>query len=51
MRKILIFGCGSVGAHHANVPEDLTDVYITDIKSSEFKIFKEKLYISRYKMG
>jgi len=49
-KKILIFGCGSVGAHHANAARRLNfDVYITDIKSSQFKIFKEKLYISRYK--
>jgi predicted dehydrogenase len=48
-KKILIFGCGSVGAHHANAARKLnSDVFITDINSEQLVYLKNKLYPNRY---
>lgn len=48
-KKILIFGSGSVGAHHANAASSLNaNVFITDINFEQLKYFKNKLYPNRY---
>ena len=48
-KKILIFGCGSVGAHHANAAiRNKYKVFITDVNKGQFLILKNKLYPSRY---
>jgi hypothetical protein len=49
-KKVLIFGCGSVGAHHANAAITLGyEVFLTDINAKQFIFFKDKLYPKRYK--
>jgi predicted dehydrogenase len=49
-KLVLIFGCGSVGAHHANAASRLGyKVLITDINKKQFTFFKKKLYPGRYK--
>jgi len=49
-KKVLIFGCGSVGAHHANAAKTLGyEVFLTDINAKQFIFFKDKLYPKRYK--
>ena len=48
-KKILIFGSGSVGAHHANAARFLNaNVFITDINFEQLEYFKNKLYPNRY---
>ncbi len=50
MKKILIFGSGSIGNHMAYAGRKLKyDVYITDINQSALKRMKNKIYPSRYK--
>ena len=47
---VLIFGCGSIGAHHANASRRLGyEVLITDTNKKQFIFFKNKLYPGRYK--
>ena len=47
--KILVFGAGSVGAHHTNAARYLNaNVYITDINNQQLDYFKSKLYPGRY---
>ena len=49
MNKILIFGCGSIGAHMANAALKLGFVvYITDIKKEKITFFKKSFFFSRY---
>lgn len=49
VKKILIFGAGSVGAHHANACRYFKyKVYITDINQNQLEYFKKNLYPSRY---
>lgn len=48
-KKILIFGSGSVGAHHANAARSLNaTVFITDINFEQLDYLKNKLYPNRY---
>ena len=50
MSKILIFGCGSIGAHMANASIKLGHrVYITDINTKKMEYFRNFFFISRYK--
>ena len=43
-KKILIFGSGSVGAHHANAARSLNaNVFITDINFEQLEYVKNKL--------
>ena len=47
--NILIFGAGSVGAHHANAAISLkANVTITDINKRQLIYLKKNLYPSRY---
>ena len=47
--NILIFGCGSIGTHHAHAARSLNfKVFITDIDSIQMEYMKNKLYPSRY---
>lgn len=47
--NILIFGCGSIGTHHAHAARSLGfNVFITDIKKNQIDYMKEKLFPSRY---
>ena len=47
--NILIFGCGSIGTHHAHAARSLNfKVFITDINSIQMEYMKNKLYPSRY---
>ena len=49
-KKILIFGAGSIGAHHINAGRSLgCDVYFTDINFNQALYLMDKLYPSRYK--
>jgi hypothetical protein len=49
MNKILIFGCGSIGAHMTNAALNLGfSVYITDIKKKKIDYFKNNFFFSRY---
>ena len=49
-KKILIFGSGSIGTHHANAGVSLNnDVYITDIKMEQLLNMKNNIYPARYK--
>ncbi len=49
MKKVLVFGCGSIGAHHSNAATKLNCcVYVTDINKEQFYYFKNHLYPSRY---
>ena len=49
-KDVLIFGAGSVGAHHANACRFFNfNVFITDIKINQISYFKNRLYPSRYK--
>jgi len=49
VKKVLVFGCGSIGAHHSNAATSLKcHVYITDINKQQFDYFKNHLYPSRY---
>ncbi len=48
-KKILVFGSGSVGAHHAHAARTLNaNVFITDINFEQLAYFKNKLYPMRY---
>ena len=48
-KRVLIFGSGSVGTHHANAALSLNcEVFITDKKSSQLTNMKENTYPSRY---
>ena len=48
-KKILIFGSGSIGTHHANAAISLNyDVFITDRKDSQLNNMRENLYPERY---
>ena len=48
-KKILIFGAGSIGTHHANAAVSLNcDVYVTDISNTQLKNMKFNIYPSRY---
>ncbi len=50
LKKILIFGAGSIGAHHINAGRSLgCDVYFTDINFEQAIYLKNNLYPSRYK--
>ncbi len=50
VKKILIFGAGSIGAHHIYAGRSLgCDVYFTDINSEQVAYLKNNLYPSRYK--
>ena len=43
--NILIFGCGSIGTHHAHAARSLNfKVFITDINSIQMEYMKNKLY-------
>ena len=47
--NILIFGCGSIGTHHANAARALNcNVLICDIDFSKFEYMKNNLYPKRY---
>ena len=47
--KILVFGAGSVGAHHINAARTLkSDVFVTDINKEQIIYLKESLYPERY---
>ena len=47
--NILIFGAGSVGAHHANAASFLrANVFITDINKNQLLYLKKNLYPKRY---
>ncbi|MDB3995616.1 Gfo/Idh/MocA family oxidoreductase [Candidatus Pelagibacter sp.] len=47
--NILIFGCGSIGAHHAHAARSLKfTVFITDINPIQMEYMENKLYPSRY---
>ncbi len=47
--KILIFGSGSIGTHHANAAISLNcEVFITDKKKSQLKNMRENIYPGRY---
>jgi len=47
--NVLIFGCGSIGTHHAHAARSLGfNVFITDIKDNQMDYMKTKLYPSRY---
>ena len=47
--KILIFGSGSIGTHHANAAISLNcEVFITDKKKSQLKNMQENIYPGRY---
>ena len=47
--NILIFGCGSIGTHHAHAARTLNfKVFITDINSIQMEYMKNTLYPSRY---
>ena len=49
MKKILIFGAGSIGNHMANAALKIKcKVYITDIKFSALERMKQKIFPSRY---
>ena len=49
MKKILIFGSGSIGNHMAHACRKIGyDVYITDIDNKALIRMKEKIYPSRY---
>ena len=48
--KVLVFGAGSVGAHHINAARKLNcDVFVTDINNDQLIYLEKKLYPSRYK--
>ena len=48
-KKVLIFGAGSIGTHHANAARQLNcEVTICDINNSKFDYMRENLYPSRY---
>jgi 3-hydroxyacyl-CoA dehydrogenase len=50
MKKVLIFGSGSIGNHMAFASRKLNhDVYVTDIKSSALQRMKSKIFPKRYK--
>jgi len=47
--NILIFGCGSIGTHHAHAARNLGfNVFITDINENQMEYMENKLYPSRY---
>tara|TARA_B100000579_G_scaffold420009_1_gene419236 strand:+ start:2372 stop:3397 length:1026 start_codon:yes stop_codon:yes gene_type:complete len=47
--NILIFGCGSIGTHHAQAARSLNfNVYVTDINASQMNYMRKKLYPARY---
>ena len=49
IKKILIFGSGSIGTHHANAAVSLNcDVFITDKKDSQLINMRENIYPERY---
>lgn len=49
MKKILIFGAGSIGNHMANAALKIkSKVYITDVKFSALKRMKKHIFPSRY---
>ena len=49
MKKILIFGAGSIGNHMTYAcRKQKLDTYITDISSFALKRMKEKIYPKRY---
>ena len=49
-KKILVFGAGSVGAHHINAARHINaKVSVTDINDVQLRYLKKKLYPSRYK--
>ncbi len=49
-KKILIFGSGSIGTHHANAGVSLNnEVYITDINNEQLLNMKNNIYPNRYK--
>jgi len=49
IKNILIFGAGSIGAHHANAARTLNcNVFICDIDISRFEYMKKNLYPQRY---
>lgn len=49
-KKVLIFGAGSIGAHHTySAISNNCEVFLTDIKKKQLNYFKKNLYISRYK--
>ena len=48
-KKVLIFGAGSIGTHHANAARQLKcEVTICDINKSKFDYMRDNLYPSRY---
>ena len=49
-KKILIFGSGSIGTHHANAAVSLKyNVFITDKEENQLINMRENIYPSRYK--
>ena len=49
MKKVLIFGAGSIGNHMANAALKIKcEVYITDIKFSVLQRMKQYVFPSRY---
>ncbi len=49
-KKILIFGSGSIGTHHANAAVSLNyNVFITDKEENQLINMRENIYPSRYK--
>ena len=50
MKKVLIFGSGSIGNHFANALSRLGDydIYITDISNKSLLRMKNKIYPERY---
>ena len=49
-KKILIFGSGSIGTHHANAAVSLNyNVFITDKEENQLINMSENIYPSRYK--
>ena len=49
-KNVLIFGAGSIGAHHSNAARELNcKVTVCDISVSKFQYMKDNLYPKRYK--
>ena len=50
MKKILIFGSGSIGNHMAHACVSFGwDVFITDINNNALERMKNEIYVKRYK--
>ena len=49
-KEVLIFGAGSVGAHHINASRSLgNNVQFTDVNNYQVNYLKKNLYPLRYK--